>query len=55
MLRQPGAALTSVHVPPAKMHAMNVLMSGHATDTKITNLLAGMNASVWSVRRSSTR
>ena len=38
-----GALLLSMHVPAARVHVMGLIMSGHATNSTVTNLLASMN------------
>lgn len=45
MIHHLGAMLMAMHVPTAKVQMMGVLMSGHASNTTMANLLAGMNPS----------
>lgn len=45
MAHQLGGMLLAMHVPEAKVQMMGALMSGHASNTTMANLLAGMSPS----------
>ena len=45
MANQLGAMLMSMHVPAAKVHMMNLFMTGHATNSTVATLMNSMNLS----------